>query len=40
MAEVKYGFTGAGKIDGKTFQVNYFQNNAELIEPESTELLR
>jgi hypothetical protein len=30
---VKYGFTGAGKIDGKTFQVNYFQNNAELIEP-------
>lgn len=30
---VKYGFTGAGKIDGETFQVNYFQNNAELIEP-------
>lgn len=30
---VKYGFTGAGKIDAKTFQVNYFQNNADLIEP-------
>jgi hypothetical protein len=30
---VKYGFTTAGKIDAKTFQVNYFQNNAELIEP-------
>lgn len=30
---VKYGFTGAGKIDAKTFQVNYFQNNANLIEP-------
>ena len=30
---VKYGFTGAGKIDAKTFQVNYFQNNASLIEP-------
>jgi len=30
---VKYGFTGAGPIDAKTFQVNFFQNNAELIEP-------
>lgn len=30
---VKYGFTGAGKIDAKTFQVNYFQNNANLVEP-------
>ncbi len=30
---VKYGFTGAGPIDAKTFQVNYFQNNADLIEP-------
>jgi hypothetical protein len=30
---VKYGFNTAGKIDGKTFQVNYFQNNAELVEP-------
>lgn len=28
-----YNFTGTGKIDSKTFQVNYFQNNAELIEP-------
>lgn len=28
-----YNFTGAGKIDAKTFQVNYFQNNADLIEP-------
>lgn len=31
--KVKYGFTGVGNIDAKTFQVNYFQNNAELIEP-------
>lgn len=30
---VKYNFTGTGKIDAKTFQVNYFQNNAEIIEP-------
>jgi hypothetical protein len=30
---VKYGFTGAGPIDAKTFQVNFFQNNADLIEP-------
>lgn len=28
-----YNFTGTRKIDAKTFQVNYFQNNAELIEP-------
>lgn len=28
-----YNFTGTGKIDAKTFQVNYFQNNATLIEP-------
>lgn len=28
-----YSFTGIQKIDAKTFQVNYFQNNAELVEP-------
>jgi len=28
-----YNFTGTGQIDAKTFQVNYFQNNSELIEP-------
>ncbi|MFN8275309.1 MAG: LptE family protein [Flavobacteriaceae bacterium] len=28
-----YNFTGAGKIDAKTFQVNYFQNSAALVEP-------
>jgi hypothetical protein len=28
-----YNFTGTGQIDGKTFQVNFFQNNADLIEP-------
>lgn len=28
-----YNFTGTGKIDANTFQVNYFQNTAELIEP-------
>jgi hypothetical protein len=28
-----YNFTGTGKIDAKTFQVNFFQNNSELIEP-------
>lgn len=28
-----YNFTGTGKIDAKTFQVNFFQNNATLIEP-------
>lgn len=28
-----YNFTGAKPINAKTFQVNYFKNNAELIEP-------
>ncbi|KAF2519876.1 LptE family protein [Flavobacterium salilacus subsp. salilacus] len=28
-----YNFTGTGKIDAETFQVNYFQNNADIIEP-------
>lgn len=28
-----YNFTGTGKIDADTFQVNYFQNNAPLIQP-------
>lgn len=28
-----YNFTGAKPIDAKTFQVNYFINNAELVEP-------
>ena len=28
-----YNLTGTGQIDAETFQVNYFQNNAELIEP-------
>lgn len=28
-----YNFTGTGKIDAKTFQVNTFQNVAELIQP-------
>ena len=28
-----YNFTGTGKINAKTFQVNYFQNNADLVEP-------
>lgn len=28
-----YNFTGTGKINAKTFQVNYFQNNADIIEP-------
>ncbi len=28
-----YNFTGTGKIDANTFQVNYFQNSAELVEP-------
>ena len=28
-----YNFTGTGKIDAKTFQVNYFQNMAEVVEP-------
>ncbi|MGV3698137.1 LptE family protein [Flavobacterium sp.] len=30
---VKYNMTGTGEIAGKTFQVNYFQNNAEIVEP-------
>ncbi len=28
-----YNFTGTGQIDAETFQVNYFQNNADLVEP-------
>lgn len=28
-----YNFTGTGQIDAKTFQVNYFQNTAALVEP-------
>lgn len=28
-----YNFTGAKPIDAKTFQVNFFQNNADIIEP-------
>jgi len=28
-----YNFTGTGKIDADSFQVNYFQNNSDLIEP-------
>jgi hypothetical protein len=28
-----YNLSGINNIDGKTFQVNYFQNNATLIEP-------
>ncbi|AXG75211.1 hypothetical protein DVK85_03035 [Flavobacterium arcticum] len=28
-----YNFTGTGKIDADTFQVNYFQNNADIVEP-------
>lgn len=31
--KVSYNFTGTGKINASTYQVNYFQNNAELIEP-------
>jgi hypothetical protein len=30
---VKYNFTGTGKINAKTYQVNYFLNNAEIVEP-------
>lgn len=30
---VSYNFTGTGKIDAETFQVNYFQNTSELVEP-------
>ena len=28
-----YNFTGTGRIDAKTFQVNFFQDSAPLIEP-------
>ena len=28
-----YNFTGASPVNAKTFQVNYFQNNAPLVEP-------
>ena len=28
-----YNFTGTGKIDAKTFQVGFFPNNSELVEP-------
>lgn len=28
-----YNFTGTGQINAKTFQVNFFQNNADLVEP-------
>jgi hypothetical protein len=28
-----YNFTGTGKIDAKTFQVNFFPNTSELIQP-------
>lgn len=28
-----YNFTGAKPVNAKTFQVNFFQNNAQLIEP-------
>jgi hypothetical protein len=28
-----YNFTGSGKIDAKTFQVNFFPNNSELVQP-------
>ncbi|MBD3583320.1 LptE family protein [Flavobacterium selenitireducens] len=31
--KVNYNFTGTGKIDAESFQVNYFQNTSELIEP-------
>src|SRR5574343_380644 len=30
---VSYNFTGTGKLDAKTFQVNYFQNLADIVEP-------
>ena len=30
---VSYNFTGTGKIDANTFQVNYFQNTADVVEP-------
>ncbi len=28
-----YNFTGTGKIDAKTFQVNFFPNTSELVQP-------
>ena len=28
-----YNFTGTAPIDAKTFQVNFFQNNADLVQP-------
>jgi hypothetical protein len=28
-----YNFTGTGKIDAKTYQVNFFPNNSDLVEP-------
>ncbi len=28
-----YNFTGTGKIDAKTFQVSYFRNKAEIVQP-------
>ena len=28
-----YSFTGVEDLNAETFQVNYFQNNANLIEP-------
>lgn len=28
-----YNFTGVGDIEATTFQVNYFQNNADIVEP-------
>lgn len=31
--KVNYNFTGTGTIVGDSFQVNYFQNTSELIEP-------
>lgn len=30
---VSYNFTGTGEINADTFQVNYFQNNADVVEP-------
>ena len=30
---MSYNFTGSGKINAKTYQVNFFQNNADVIEP-------
>lgn len=30
---VNYNLTGTGEINAKTFQVNFFQNNADIVEP-------